>query len=1194
MTTPGRQRIASDRPELRAELQETTRRQIRAADPAVSAWVSANAGTGKTHVLSARVLRLLVAGTSPERLLCLTYTKAAAAEMSNRVFQRLGGWVTADDARLVASLSELQGRPPLAEEIERARDLFTRSLETPGGLKVQTIHAFCERVLQRFPLEAGVPPGFAILDDESKAALVREATAYVLEAATAAPEGELGRALASAIRYAMDDGFDRLLIDAMGKRDWLDEASYLEYGRARGLDAAARYYRDQFGLAAGETRASLEAARAGVLSAATLARARDVLSGGSVSDARLSDVLSEALATTASGARAKSLVRFFLTTEGAPRASLMTLTLAREHGGLAESLKSGQSEFVALTAKLGGLLVAEASDAVMRLASAALQRYQELKAQRAALDFDDLVRATASLLGDHQSAQWVLYKLDGGLDHILVDEAQDTSSTQWQVVMALAQEFTAGAGWRGTAAGLSRTVFAVGDEKQSIYGFQGAAPRKFAEAGDHFEARLAQAGHGFERVPLTLSFRTVTPILQAVDHIFADPALARSLTASGEAPRHAASRDGEAGLVELWDVEVPDDSEPPPAWRPLEEVAPSDPASRLADRIAETIAGWVQTGEMLPSQGRPITYGDVLILVRKRRPLADLMVSALKKRRIPVAGADRLRLTDQLAVLDLMALCDVLLLPEDDLALAAVLKSPLFGLDDDDLISLAPGRRGSLWSALLAAAKDSGRFAPAADQLKRWRARSDLTPPYEFLVEVLVHDGMRQRLLARLGPEAADPLDELMALALAYDDQAPPSLQGFLDWLRTSDREIKRDMEHGRDEVRVMTVHGSKGLEAPIVILPDTCSGPAGGRPGGLVDAPDMKVPRIAAEPFIWPVKGTAGVQTVRAARDAIRARDGDEHNRLLYVALTRARDRLYVAGFEGGRGRERGSWYGAIEGGLAGLLTETTDAAGRRLRRFAVPQTVPPPERGDVAPAVVEAAAPPAWASLKAPREPGLAVPLVPSRLAPLDTDSEGDPVEATLAEPRRDDPPSPSPAKLAESNRFLRGTLTHALLQHLPGIEPGRQRAAATAFVASRGAGLSAAIRASIVDETLAVLAHPEFGTVFGPGSRAEVPLVAMIDPPAGEGQTIRLTGQIDRLIVTEQAVLIVDFKTNRPPPREASLVPHSYVLQLAAYRMAIARIFPGLPVRAALLWTNGPHLMELAPERLDEAAKGLFLQS
>ncbi len=1190
MTTPlGNADAAA---QLVVELRSTTERQARAADPSVSAWVSANAGTGKTHVLTTRVLRLLVAGTLPERLLCLTYTKAAAAEMSSRVFAQLAGWVTAEDDALRDALAKLLGRAPMPDELERSRDLFTRAIETPGGLKVQTIHAFCERLLQRFPLEAGVPPGFAILDEEMRATLIKEATERVLRAATGAPTSALGQALSTTIRFAADDSFDNVLGQALAKRDWLEEATRLALGNEDELTAAAELYRKALDLDPDESRDRLEDARSKALGDAPIARARDVLRGGTKTDVDAAEKLSAASSASTPRARLAALAAFFLTNEGGLRARLMTAKLKAAHPDLDAILTSAQARFHDLTQKLGRLAVADATLALLRLASAVMQHYTALKQQRAALDFDDLIRAAGNLLRTGADAQWVLYKLDGGLDHILVDEAQDTSPTQWRVVEALAREFYAGDGAREVETGGPRTVFAVGDEKQSIYGFQGAAPKMFAAVGASFEAMAKAASLAFTRVPLTLSFRTVAPVLEAVDGIFADPVRSAGLTSTGQYQRHAVSRLGMGGLIEIWDTEKADDTAAAPAWKPLAEIGGERPETRLADRIAETIDGWIRSGEQLASEGRPITCGDILILVRRRRPFADLMVRALKSRGIPVAGADRLRLADQLAVQDLMALCDVLLLPEDDLALAGALKSPLFGLDDTDLMAIAPERRGSLWSALLAAAPGHPRLEPAAEQLKRWRGRADVVPPYEFLVEVLVHDGMRRRLLGRLGPEAADPLDELVSLALSYDDQAPPSLQGFMDWLRAAEREIKRDMEHGRDEVRVMTVHGSKGLEAPIVFLPDTCSAPTGNKPGGLVGFEEMQLPEGAAEPFLWPVKGTAGIEAIKSARDAVKGKDAEEHNRLLYVALTRPRDRLYVAGFESSKGRDKASWYEAIETGLAGTLMDGVDGAGRRVRRMVAAQSVPAKARDGEAGALVEPLALPAWATTKAPREPGLAVPLAPSRLAPLDIDADGDPVEPPFRQREADEPPAPSPATLAGDNRFLRGTLTHALLQHLPGLSPDVRAAAADGYVGSRGADLSAAMRAGIVAETLEVLADPAFAPVFGPGSRAEVPIAARLQPPSGKGQAVHVTGQIDRLVATDHDILIVDFKTNRPPPTEVDAVPDAYVLQLAAYRAAVAQIFPGLAVRAALLWTDGPRLMELPSDRLDDAARRLFM--
>jgi ATP-dependent helicase/nuclease subunit A len=1101
--------------------------------------------------------------------------------------------VTADERHLHDALAGLLERQPDAAELARARDLFTRAIETPGGLKVQTIHAFCERLLQRFPLEAGVPPGFSILDEDLRATLVKQATEAVLVRATADPRGRLGKALSTAIRFAVDDNFDAVLAQALMKRDWLEDASRIDLGNADGIEAIKTVYRRALGLAAADDTRTIEAGLASVLTEAQMTRARDVLLAGSKTDAERAADLAAALAATTAPARIAALAGLFLTKDRSPRARLMTAKPKSAEPEIADALERAQAVFHDLTLKQGRLAVADATLAVIDLAGAVMQRYHALKAQRAALDFDDLIRATGNLLRFGDDAQWVLYKLDGGLDHILVDEAQDTSPTQWRVIEALAREFFAGAGSRDATAEGPRTAFAVGDEKQSIYGFQGAAPKMFADMGQRFATLAREAGLAFERVPLTLSFRTVAPILETVDRVFADPEHGAGLTSTGEIPRHIANRFGMGGLVEIWETEVPEETTPSPAWQPLDDVAPGDPASRLAARIADRIADWIATGERLASEDRAVTYGDILILVRRRRPFADLMVSALKKRAIPVAGADRLLLTDQLAVMDIMALAEVLLLPEDDLALAAVLKSPLFGLDDDDLLRLAPGRRGSLWSALLAAGASEPRYAAVAERMKRWRSRADVIPPYEFLTEVLVHDGMRKQLLARLGTEAADPIDELITLALTYDDQAPPSLQGFMHWLRASDREIKRDMEHGRNEVRVMTVHGSKGLEAPIVFLPDTCTAPNGGRPGALLAFDGLDLPvGIESEPFLWPVKGSSAVPEIREAREIIRAREAEEHNRLLYVALTRPRDRLYVAGFEGGNGREKGCWYDKIERSFAGIATREADAGGRPLRRIERAQTADPVAGRAEAHQIVTPEEPPAWARAMPAKEPGLAIPIAPSRLAPLDTDDEGDPLERLPPPDVPEEPAAPSPATLSDGNRFLRGTLTHALLQHLPEIEPSSREAAARAFVAARASGLSDGTRASIVTETLAVLDDPAFAAVFGPGSRAEVPVVAELAPPGGTGQKIRLAGQLDRIVVSDHEVLIIDFKTNRPPPVEIERVPEAYVLQLAAYRLALARIFPARDIRAALLWTDGPRLMEIPAQRLDEAANRLFV--
>jgi ATP-dependent helicase/nuclease subunit A len=1176
------------RPKADAALADTRRNQAAAADPAVSAWVSANAGTGKTHVLTNRVLRILLAGTPPERILALTYTKAAAAEMSKRVFQRLAAWATAPDYILAGKLADLLGRAPSTEEMLRARQLFAVAIETPGGLRVQTIHAFCERLLQRFPLEAGVPAGFAILDDHERRALLAEAVDATLAAASAAEaDSALGRALRTAAAFASDGSIDALLEEALREKAWLDAAVRMDGGNGE-FSGVEAIYRRGIGIAPGARADAIEARFAALLSDSDLRRIHGAAgASGSRSDTRLAERAAAALRAGGPSQRIEALRAIFFTIDGEPRRMLLTKAAAGANPEVRALLQRAQQEADALNEERCKLALLDAAMALVRLGDAVLQRYGAAKARRAALDFEDLVARAASLLGSSEAVAWVLFKLDGGLDHILVDEAQDTSPVQWDVISALATEFFSGQGAHEGA----RTLFAVGDEKQSIYSFQGAAPARFAETGEAFGRRAQGSASTWRRIPLTLSFRTVEPLLAAVDRVFADRARTPGLTARDDPIEHVAHRVGQAGLVEIWPTEKPDPPARTEPWSPLEEESPPSPVVRLAQRIADTIHGWIRTGEKLVSQDRPIRPGDILILVRKRLPFAPAMISALKARGLNVAGADRLVLTEQIAVQDLMALGDVLVLPEDDLALAAVLKSPLFGFDDDDLVALAPGRRGSLWGELAARAATSPRYAGAARTLERWQARAEAVPPFEFFAELLDKEGMRARMLERLSIEAADAIDEFLNLALAYDEGAAPSLQGFLGWLRQGPREVKRDMEQTQDEVRVMTVHGAKGLEAPIVFLPDTCSTASGRRPGSLLRLEDAERPLNMPAPILWPVKGTADLDVVRRARAAVARAEAEERHRLLYVAMTRARDRLYVAGFEGPRGRTDGCWYDLVVAGLGDGLTEIRQTDGRVVRRLESAQTARHEASTARAVDAGEAAALPAWAGRPAPPEPLIAMPLAPSRLAPLEADAAHEPGAASRRS--RDEPSILPPAALVEDYRFLRGTLTHALLEHLPTLPEPRRAGAAEAFIATRGAQLPDRVREEIVSEALAVLGDPVFAPLFGPRSRSEVPIAAEIPNPAGKGPALRLAGQIDRLVETADGIMIVDYKTNRPPPTEPTEVAEAYLLQLAAYRLAVSRLFPRSRIRAAILWTDGPRIMEI-PEAVLNAAESRLWQA
>jgi ATP-dependent helicase/nuclease subunit A len=1128
--------------------------QRRAYEREASVWVEASAGTGKTTVLTRRVLALLLAKTAPSRILCLTFTKAAAAEMANRINERLSLWATSDDGALAEELMPLIGGMPDADQLDYARQLFARVLDAPGGITIATIHAFCQSLLRRFPLEAGVAPHFEVMDERSSAEALTAAREAVLTRARQDHTSPLAQALAEAVQRTHEERFTELL-GALAQ-----ERARLFTALDKGFDNFARALRRVLDLREGETLAGIlaEACAAGACNEeALLLACRAMVASKGKTDQENGAIIAAWLAAPEMRHAAFDayLGAFFTADGGGPRrAHLVTATLAREQPAVLAALEAEAERLGDIRKRRCAAEIYAATAAIARLGVAMLDEYERYKASRALLDYDDLILKTRDLLRRPGSAPWVLFKLDGGLDHILVDEAQDTNPEQWEIVQLIAAEFFAGAGTRDG----SRTVFAVGDAKQSIYSFQRADPAKFMAMRAHFERA---AGAWWRRVPLHVSFRSVAAVLATVDSVFASDPANDGVALGGQIIHHIAQRQGDAGLVELWPPIVPEQAAPTAPWEPpLKQRSASEPRARLAQAIAARIKDWLDRGERLEAHDRPIRPSDVMVLVRRRGPFVGELVRHLKKRGVPVAGVDRMILTEQLAVEDMMALAQFLLLPEDDLTLASVLKSPIFGLSEEELYRLAWQRPRSLWAALREHREESPRFARAAKELEELLARVDFVPPYELFAEILSARHGRKAILGRLGPEASDPLDELLAAALAYERDHGVSLQGFLHWLAEGAAEIKRDLDQGaRDEVRILTVHGAKGLEAPIIFLPDTLQMPT-------KTAPILWHSSEDALP-LWMVAREAPPRAAQAALDLAKQKRDQEYRRLLYVAMTRAADRLYICGWQTKRTPPQGNWHALVAAGLRGAGAEPFDFAsekfsgvtawggeGLRLRneQSSKPQRA---KRAQVKPAATTLL--PDWCSLPPPPEPAPPKPLAPSQ-------------------PRGQEPPARSPLGDDRGAAFLRGRLVHRLLQSLPAVEPLWRAAAAQRFLALPVHGLAAADQQAILGETMAVLNHPDFAPLFGPSSVAEVPVVGLV---AGRA----LSGQIDRLVVEGSSVLIVDYKTIRPVPADLDAVPPLYFEQLAAYRAAIAAVFPDKEIRCALLWTDGPLLMPVPPENL-----------
>jgi ATP-dependent helicase/nuclease subunit A len=876
----------------------------------------------------------------------------------------------------------------------------------------------------------------------------------------------------------------------------------------------------------------------------------EIFSAGNKTDKERAHSLHAALRSSGRE-RLENYLDVFCTDSRTPRSSIVTRKIADADPQLAARLKTEQERVCKLLAREFALRARDRSAALITVAAEVIERYRREKERGGLLDYEDLIDKTLVLLRDASTkstaAAWVLYKLDLGIDHVLVDEAQDTSDKQWEIIKILVAEFLPG----GARENVCRTLFAVGDEKQSIFSFQGAVPHKFAEMRAHFGALHEKSDAVFGTEKLDYSFRSAVGILNAVDVVFKQPEAFRGLTVDPTWTVHQALPDALPGEVEVWDLTIPNKNDlDKEGWdAPFDTTSETSPSVKLAAKIARTVKGWIANGT------RP---GEVLILVRQRGPMFEAVIRALKHAQIEVAGADRLVLTEHIAIMDLLVLSDALLLADDDLALATALKSPLFGLDDEQLYKLAYQRKGSLRSALRAKVGEDAAYDVAASALDVLSQKAHTSSPFEFYAHVLgAHKG-RARILGRLGTEASDPLDEFLNLALLYEQRETPSLQGFLNWIRAAQSEVKRDMEMARDEVRVMTVHGAKGLEAKNVIFIDhTTTRPEGAHPPRLLAVPIAGAPP-GTTALIWGARRDRDVGPMSQARTQALEAARDEYRRLLYVGLTRAADRLLVCGARGVNKAPKDCWHDLVLTALRPLSEEFSNDEGKvwHFRKSAGAD-------GGQTQSLQEHAALPAWLKSRPPLSPPS-----PMILRPSDT---------------TDDEPRPLAVSGERETARQRGLLVHRLLQSLPDVPPDRRHKAAEDYLTKAARELQHADRARLAEQVMRVIDDARFHELFVSRSRAEVPIVGELNLG---GASVRISGQVDRLSVTPSAVSIADFKTNREPPRRIQEVPPAYVRQLALYRALLRKLYPDRPVRVALVWTEVPDLMELSEEVLDQA--------
>ncbi|KTT70847.1 double-strand break repair helicase AddA [Sphingomonas endophytica] len=1116
--------------------------QLQASRPEAHVWLSASAGTGKTQVLAARVFRLLLRDVEPSAILCLTFTKAGAAEMAARVNRQLAAWVRMADTALGADLAALGERPTPAL-VARARTLFARVLDAPGGgLRIQTIHGFCQGLLAAFPIEAGLVPGFRPIEPREEALLRRQALSDLLVQAEregrTRPVETIG---ALSVRLG-EQGAEQFLADCARAHDGLEALP-------AGVIA---FVRTQLGLPLGDVAEHIRAACAdGAFDRDTL----DTIAA-----------LNRAWGTKSGVERAEAIGAWLSadTDERAATLDRLHLVWAKKDGdplsfgkGRAPVDPDYAEHALRMHGWCGELLSLRTRAAYADKLGAALEvgrdyarGYAAAKRRSGAVDFNDLIDAAVALLRQEGIGEWIRYKLDQITEHVLVDEAQDTNVAQWTIIRALVDEYFVG---RGVYAPSVRTLFTVGDLKQAIFGFQGTDPINFLAAERYFAARAKdvagddmmpddERGLPFDRLSLTDSFRSTAPVLEFVDQAIATVGAA-GLGAAEDIPEHASRVTG-PGAVVLW---PPISAGATDAEDGGEEGWIDDAVRANATRIAQAVKRWLgpveHGGLMLDSKGRRLRPEDVMILVKRRGELAQLLVARLYAEGVPVAGVDRLRLSAPLAVQDLLAAVRFVLQPDDDLSLASLLVSPLIGWTQEQLLERAVERQGSLWRHL------SRQYAEHVTALTGLLASADFDTPYRFLEMLLSGplDG-RRKLLARLGEEARDPIEELLNAALDFETGSTPSLQRFLDWFERDEVEIVRDAAAPLDAVRVMTAHGAKGLQAPLVILADATADPDASPRSTLMWTPEgMEKPIPVFRP-----RSAERAGAIDIALAQVEERERQEHWRLFYVAATRAEERLVIAGSLSAKWQgvpPEASWYAAAARTLDALGVGGEDERIYTGRHPAKP-VAPKGGAGDPDETAI---ALPDWARRLAPEDAKPPRPLTPSSVG--------------------DDEVSDAPPAPAARDAAARGTLLHALFERLPPLAPATREAAALRWLTARGVGDPQ----DVIAPVMTVLNDPAYAALFGPDALAEAPIAATL--PSGRV----ISGTIDRLLVGDGVVRAIDYKTGRSVPAGVADLPDYHLRQMAAYHAALEVIFPGTRVEVALLYTAGPRLIDLPAELL-----------
>lgn len=1130
-------------------IEEVERQQNKASDPQYSIWTSASAGSGKTTVLVKRLLRMLLNNIEPSKILCITFTNTGAAEMKNRINEKLASWTVMDDGELKKEIIKLDEKDNIEQKLKTARTLFAKILDNSNDFKILTIHSFCQQIIKRFPLEANIVPNFQILDEISSLELLMQAEKELLKS----NNEEIKKSIQYIFTYINEDQFIELLKQAINQKDNLLYIKSKFYTIQGIIDELQKIFKidnkkelenieDEF-----YENTDFTIINQGI---------KDSLNN---SDNKFNNKFIKIITEYQ---KDKDLIydyiNCFLTTDGKITSRLLSKDMQKVFPELHDFILKEAERSYQTKEYINNLTNFEFTSAFLNITYYIFEIYSFLKKQKGCLDYSDLIFETNKLLsnskfnnldGENAFSSWINYKLDEGIDHILIDEAQDTSPLQWDIVRSITTEFFSGQGQKGE---LDRTIFVVGDEKQSIFSFQGAEPDIFNLTLKDYKYKIEQCGKKFDNIFLNTSFRSLKSVLNVVDEVFAEPYRKNAITKLVDKITHKVAREESAGKVEIWPLVEEKDIEQektekvekntPLDWQInyTEKIEKSN-KQKLAETIANEVYDWFKNGKTICDRklkcSRKLKYSDIMILVRSRdKDFINYLVRQFNKKHIPTMGNDKFDLLNNIISQDIISLLKFLIFNEDDLVLANIVKSPFLNLDEEDLYTLCDYKNEnqcSLWTAFQNIEKYKNQKIFLEDIIEK----SKNTSIYELLLYIFEVQNTKKLFKQRFQYIADEILNEFLNLANEYEKTHNNStILNFISFLENTDLEIKRDMEQKTDEIKILTVHASKGLESPIVILPDTNhTTKTIQRIDEILrykeEGNDYYIPMIQKEKTIL----------IEEIKDSMKNKIEEEYLRLLYVAMTRAENELYICDYKRKGESKENCWYSI----LLNTIQNNKDVKIRHSKNI----------EGDILYigdqdnyCNILASCNNQQKNYKIEEEK------INEIIATFSQNKEKT-NEIKIINPSIYYQENAIKTPIQNSENLENGKLVHKLLEILPNLDSGEWQDIIDIYLRNSNN------KEKITNIVLNILNNQEFNFLFSKNSKAEVPIFAKID-----GNII--SGKIDRLSIIDDTVYIVDYKNTNTL---YNTIPEKYKIQLNLYKKVLEKIYTDKKIKCYILWTS-----------------------